>query len=105
MQRVLIFFLSGECFWKKMYPFGPDQEDEEMTTGDIYSWRCQRISGPEIGTPFYNQRHYKLYVRYLFLRCGNVSNIVFKLIAQEGFHVPPVMLHNYPHFSCHSFVA
>ena len=54
----------GDCVWKTMYPFGTDQSDHEAPTGDSYSSRCKKIFGPDFGIPFYNGRHYKLYVRF-----------------------------------------
>ena len=54
--------LLGECFWKTMYPFGPDQNDTEMSTDDQYEWRCERVDTSESGILFFTQRHYKLFV-------------------------------------------
>ena len=45
-----------------MYPFGPDQNDTEMSTDDQYEWRCERVDTSENGILFFTQRHYKLFV-------------------------------------------
>ena len=48
-----------------MYPYGPQQEDNEFGLDDFpyyYSDLCLRINTDWTGIPFFSERLYKLYV-------------------------------------------
>ena len=52
-----------------MYPYGPQQEDNEFGLDDFpyyYSDLCLRINTDWTGIPFFSERLYKLYVSKKF---------------------------------------
>ena len=73
-----------------MYLFGPDQKDQALTTDGIYSWMCQKLSGPDFGIPFYSKRHYKLYVRssclpQVFMFFSVIYEEIFLLVKYQNY--------------------
>ena len=52
-----------------MYPYGPQQKDNEYGLDDspyYYYDRCRKINTDWTGIPFFSERHYKLYVSKKF---------------------------------------
>ncbi|XP_078349351.1 mucin-like protein [Oculina patagonica] len=50
-----------DCFWDKMYPYGEEQEDEELDVVNIRDGHCVKIDYGN-GLYFYDVKRYKLFI-------------------------------------------
>lgn len=47
----------------KLYPYGPEQHDNEITEDTFYrKYSCNRIDADRFGIPFFRKRHSKVHV-------------------------------------------
>ena len=54
-------FHTVDCFWDVVYPYGEDQQDQEMDVDLIKNGDCRRENF-EDGFYFYDEKRYKLFV-------------------------------------------
>ena len=60
------FLIQTALTGENLYPYGPQQNDEEFGFNDTSSyWRCPEIRIDQFGLPFFTERYYKLYVGIL----------------------------------------
>ena len=61
LNQITKLFYTVDCFWDVVYPFGEDQQDQEIEVDYIKNGRCPRENNDD-GFYFFDEKRYHLFV-------------------------------------------